>query len=180
MNPEKYSAALRAVRYSRLLTPEETKPFLDAHYSGDGEALRVLKDKFADEGDPRADIWDRQVGNTTHPTFDREDFGRTPVHIAPLEVEMGYYKNNDPHGGSNFLFRPIASSEYATKPTDVGIHFSTKSVGYKKPNGTLFRAGVFTPAEARTLADKFPEEHAQRIHQFLDTHFGPRPEPEAV
>jgi hypothetical protein len=35
-------------------------------------------------------------------------------------------------------------------------------------------SGLFTPEEARGLADKLPPEHAAGVHEVLDKHFGPR------
>lgn len=162
---------VRSIKLSRLLSPEEVKPFVDAHRAGDRNALRALKDRFQDEGDPRGDVWDRHIGNTVHPGYAPHETGNTVTGKSPLEVGMGHYDN--PNGGSHFVFNPVAKGQWPSLATDVAV--SSYTSNGQPGRGTLSHSGVFAPEEARQLADKFPEEHAQNIHRFLDSHFGTRP-----
>ena len=163
MDPVKYSRALK-LTYSRLLSPEEVKPFLDAHYAGDHNALGVLKDKFQDEGDPRGDIWDRAEGLTTVENWkDHKNDGLT-TGPTDLRIRPPYFES----GGSSYSFHPVVEGMDGPYKGDVKPTHTRAT--FMLPNGTGRRA-VFTPAEARQLADKFPAPHSEQIHAFLDTHF---------
>lgn len=181
MDPIKYARALK-LTYSRLLSPEEVRPFLDAHYNGDREALGVLKDRFQDEGDPRGDIWDRHHGLTKSGlTGYGVDEHLDHVYGPPPRFSVALGEPDSEEGRHTFRFTPIGHWQNGKKVRNTAV--SILHSHDLEPESVLdwhhlSHKGVFTPAEARSLADKFPEEHAQQIHQFLDTHFGPRPDPE--
>lgn len=179
MDPIKYARALKSVKFSRLLTREEVRPFVEAYSAGDTQALGVLNDKMQDEGDPRADIWDRAKGLTQHPDPAwqvtegwKQHSGHTPIDRESLQMDMGFYGT----GGDYFLFRPVTRLPHESVPEAVNISHGYYIGDTKGRRHLPLRSANFTPEEARALAYKFPEEHAQKIHEFLDTHFGPRPE----
>ncbi len=167
MNPEKYAKALK-LTYSRLLSPEEVKPFLDAHYNGDSQALRVLKDRFQDEGDPRGDIWDRANGLTQAEGWGGGPGETTNKRGKPEDVSFRLGSDDDKHD-FRFVVEPVVEN-YLLGQSNLPTHTRFTQI---RTCGTDWheRSGVFTPEEARQLADKFPSPHVEQIHEFLDQHF---------
>ena len=162
---------------------------------GDDHTRAVGADFLEDHDDPRADILRRSLGHTSHPEADDYSPGtdrQRAYHYIAMGTTGDSYGGVGPHSGVSFNVKAKAGAGLEAPPTAVHIGFHAGYNKFTEPSsalGRLYRkvvgrgpaehhsiggSGLFTPDEARRIADRLPPEHADAAHQFLDHHFGPR------
>lgn len=171
--PAEYEAALKY----EMVPESEVKQFVDAHHNGDTDALGVLRDRLMDSGDPRGTILERALGHTQFPA-DTKGFGHLPIRRPLLDdLQVGSY---DEGTSNRFSFYPHPDHETPS----VAVYWTHSQRNPKFDHSKNWRLGdstpayrdvdhtaYFTPQEAAHLANLFPDEHAQQIHNVLRHHF---------
>ncbi len=180
-----YARAYNQALKFAVLPGEKLAPFAQHREVGERDRIThsgVAADYLEESDDPRSDILRRHLGQTAHPeaeTYDGPNQGS--------DMHVGHY---EAHGG--ITFRPL-QRPHDPAPTAVKVSLDYKHLrpvppknlwervgqwwdgtrGHSYPhelNGT----GVFTPEEARSIADKLHPHDQARVHALLDHHFGPR------
>ncbi len=175
MDPEKYSRALKAIKFNRMLSPEEVRPFLAAYDKGEDFSLQTLRDKLRDEEDPATEVWDRDFDARLPHNWTSYERLVDPETDQQHRLNLAYSapeQKGHPQAERVFRFFPV--SKTGSQPAEAVQVFHRTSSNYKKYPGAgvdLSHWGIFTPAEVRKMADKFPEQHSEQLHKFLDQHF---------
>lgn len=166
-----------AVRFA-MASPEEVYPFLDAHHRGDPSAIPVLADYLGDREDPRELIIRRHAEYLQDPSK-RPRLATHPFYNATvggadeIRLRMG---SPDSREGNHYLhINPVARTPGGKAEAVYAEYDHVREAPDEDDEQPDFNAwGHFTPAEARQLADRLPDEHRDKLHSVIDRHFGPR------
>jgi hypothetical protein len=167
----------KVIKYG-LMPKEVFSPYLKSYYDNnlDKSHLYPLADYLQENDDLRGHILSRYLGSTSHPEQKEYANGTGHGQYQPntYNVDTVYHLNTPSMYEDFTVFSPVAKTAFEEKASGVYVGFNKNYPIKEYSSHSFYAHGIFTPEEARELADKLPEEDAKRTHEMLDRHFGKR------